>query len=127
MACPADSRVTTQVPDSRPAPLKSPLAGPGRYPDQSGPDQSGPARTGRIDKDGETVTSTQQTGGGQLDLGEATRQLEMAAHDARVAASCIGLGDLDGAHTHALLARTAADGAQNLLQAALASGVTVAQ
>lgn len=73
------------------------------------------------------MTSTQETGGGQIDLGEATRQLEMAAHDARVAVSCIGLGDLDGAHTHALLARTAADGAQNLLQAALASGVIVAQ
>ena len=64
--------------------------------------------------------------GGQIDLSEAVRQLEMAAHDARVAASCIGLGDLDRAHTHAILARTAADGAQNLLQAAVAAGVTVA-
>lgn len=73
------------------------------------------------------MTSTQETGGGQIDLGEATRQLEMAAHDARVAASCIGLGDLDGAHTHALLARAAADGAQNLLQVALASGATILQ
>jgi len=70
------------------------------------------------------TNSTHDTAGGQIDLSEAARQLEMAAHDARVAASCIGLGDLDGAHTHALLARTAADGAQNLLQAALASGVT---
>jgi hypothetical protein len=64
--------------------------------------------------------------GAQIDLSEAARQLEMAIHDARVAASCIGLGDLDTAHTHAILARTAADGAQNLLQAALAAGVTVA-
>jgi hypothetical protein len=64
--------------------------------------------------------------GGQIDVSEAARQLEMAAHDARVAASCIGLGDLDGAHTHAILARAAADGAQNLLEAALAAGVSIA-
>jgi len=61
----------------------------------------------------------------QIDLSEAARQLEMAAHDARVAASCIGLGDLEEAHTHALLARTAADGAQNLLRAAIDAGMTV--
>jgi hypothetical protein len=67
------------------------------------------------------VSGTQQTRG-QIDFGEAARQLEMAAHDARVAASCIGLGDLDGAHTHAILARAAADGALNLLEAALRSG-----
>jgi hypothetical protein len=67
------------------------------------------------------VSSTDQTGG-RIDFGEAARQLEMAAHDARVASSCIGLGDLDGAHTHAILARAAADGALNLLQAALTSG-----
>jgi hypothetical protein len=70
------------------------------------------------------VSSTQRTSG-QIDFGEAARQLEMAAHDARVALSCIGLGDLDGAHTHAILARAAADGAQNLLQAALTSGETI--
>jgi hypothetical protein len=70
------------------------------------------------------MSSTHEAGD-QIDLSEAARQLEMAAHDARVAASCIGLGDLDGAHTHALLARTAADGAQNLLKAALDAGVIV--
>jgi hypothetical protein len=70
------------------------------------------------------VSSTQQTGG-HIDFAEAARQLEMAAHDARVAASCIGLGDLDGAHTHAILSRAAADGALNLLQAALTSGETI--
>jgi len=86
----------------------------------------GAGQPGREGEDGETMSSTHETGG-QLDLGEAARQLEMAAHDARVAVSCIGLGDLDGAHTHALLARTAADGAQNLLQAALAAGVIVPQ
>jgi hypothetical protein len=71
------------------------------------------------------MSSTHETGG-QIDLSEAARQLEMAAHDARVAASCIGLGDLDEAHTHAILARVAADGAQNLLEAALAAGITIA-
>lgn len=71
------------------------------------------------------MTSIAETASGQIDFGEAARQLEMAAHDARVAASCIGLGDLDGAHTHAILARAAADGAQNLLQAALAAGATI--
>jgi len=70
------------------------------------------------------MSSTHESGS-QIDLSEAARQLEMAAHDARVAVSCIGLGDLDGAHTHALLARTAADGAQNLLQAAVKAGVIV--
>jgi hypothetical protein len=71
-------------------------------------------------------SSTHEASDGQLDLSEAVRQLEMAAHDARVAASCIGLGDVDTAHTHAILARTAADGAATLLQAALAAGITVA-
>ena len=37
----------------------------------------------------------------------------------------VGLGDLEEAHTHALLARTAADGAQNLLRAAIDDGITV--
>jgi hypothetical protein len=71
------------------------------------------------------VSGTHEIGGRQIDLGEAARQLESAAHDARVASSCIGLGDLDTAHTHAILARAAADSAQNVLQAALAAGVTV--
>jgi hypothetical protein len=70
------------------------------------------------------MSSTHEAGR-QIDLSEAARQLEMAAHDARVAVSCIGLGDLDGAHTHALLARTAADGAQNLLKVAIEAGVIV--
>ena len=70
------------------------------------------------------MSSTHEAGS-QIDLSEAARQLEMAAHDARVAATCISLGDLDEAHTHALLARTAADGAQNLLRAAIEAGVTL--
>ena len=72
------------------------------------------------------MSSNHEAESGHIDLSEAARQLEMAAHDARVAASCIALGDLDRAHTHAILARTAADGAQNVLQAAIAAGITVA-
>jgi hypothetical protein len=70
------------------------------------------------------MSSTHEAGD-QIDLSEAVRQLEMAAHDARVAASCLSLGDLEEAHTHALLARTAADGAQNLLRVAIDAGVIV--
>ena len=59
----------------------------------------------------------------QVDLGEAARQLQLAAHDARVAFDCMGLGELDRAHTHAITARAAADAAETLLRAALADGV----
>ena len=54
-----------------------------------------------------------------VDLAEAARQLQQASHDARVAFDCIGLGELDRAHTHTLTARTAADAAENLLRVAL--------
>ncbi|HEY6277848.1 MAG TPA: hypothetical protein VIX86_16130 [Streptosporangiaceae bacterium] len=54
-----------------------------------------------------------------MDLGEAARQLELAAHDARVAFDCVQLGELDRAHTHAITARAAADAAETLLRAAL--------
>jgi hypothetical protein len=59
------------------------------------------------------------TDGSRISLDEASRQLELAAHDARVAFDCIALGDLDRAHTHAITARAAADAAQNVLRAAL--------
>jgi hypothetical protein len=71
------------------------------------------------------MSNSHDTGAGQIDLEEATRQLEMAAHEARVAATCIGLGEIDDAHTHAILARAAAEGAQNLLQVAVAAGLLV--
>jgi hypothetical protein len=58
----------------------------------------------------------------QVDLSEAARQLQLAAHDARVAFDCMGLGELDRAHTHAITARAAADAAENLLRVALADG-----
>jgi hypothetical protein len=66
--------------------------------------------------------SMQDTGQRQVDLGEAAGQLQQAAHDARVAFDCMGLGELDRAHTHAITARAAADAAENLLRAALAGG-----
>jgi hypothetical protein len=63
--------------------------------------------------------SIQDAGPRQVDLGEAARQLQQAAHDARVAFDCMGLGELDRAHTHAITARAAVDAAENLLRAAL--------
>jgi hypothetical protein len=66
--------------------------------------------------------SMQDTGPRQVDLSEAARQLQQAEHDARVAFDCMGLGELDRAHTHAITARAAADAAENLLRAALAGG-----
>ena len=57
--------------------------------------------------------------GGSPMLAEATRELEAAIHDARVAFDCIGLGELDRAHTSAVTARTAIDAAVTAVQAAL--------
>ncbi len=53
-------------------------------------------------------------------LQEAMRELEAAIHDARVAFDCIGLGELDRAHTSAVTARIAIDAAVTAMQAALA-------
>ncbi len=55
-------------------------------------------------------------GTGRVDIGEASRQLEQATHDTRVAFDCIGLGELDRAHTHAITARAAVDAALTILQ-----------
>lgn len=52
-------------------------------------------------------------------LQEATRELEAAIHDARVAFDCIGLGEIDRAHTSAVTARIAIDAAVTAMQAAL--------
>jgi hypothetical protein len=57
-------------------------------------------------------------------LDEAARQLEQAAHDARVAYDSIGLGNLDRAHTYAVTARAAADSAENCLRAALGDALS---
>jgi hypothetical protein len=57
-----------------------------------------------------------------VDVAEATRQLELAAHDIAVAATCIGLGDLDEAHINVITARATADAAEEILRVILASG-----
>jgi hypothetical protein len=61
---------------------------------------------------------------GSVDLDEATRQLDLAAHDIAVAATCIGLGDLDEAHTNVITARAAADAAEEILRVALGSDLS---
>jgi hypothetical protein len=58
-----------------------------------------------------------------VDIAEASRQLELAAHDVAVAASCIALGDLDEAHTRVITARAAADAAEEILRVALGSAL----
>jgi hypothetical protein len=55
-----------------------------------------------------------------MNLQEANRQLQLAVHDAQVAFDCVELGEIDRAHTHALMARTAADAAETVLRYALA-------
>jgi hypothetical protein len=55
-----------------------------------------------------------------LVLQEASRELESAIHDARVAFDCIGLGEIERAHTSAVTARVAIDAAVTAVQAALA-------
>ena len=52
-------------------------------------------------------------------LEEAMRELEAAIHDARVAFDCIGLGEIDRAHTSAVTARVAIDAAVTAMQTAL--------
>lgn len=52
-------------------------------------------------------------------LQEAIRELDAAIHDARVAFDCIGLGEIDRAHTSAVTARTAIDAAVTAIQAVM--------
>jgi hypothetical protein len=54
-----------------------------------------------------------------ISLDEASRQLELAVHDAQVAYDCIALGNLNRAHTNAITARAAADAAETLLRSVL--------
>src|ERR1700680_1765823 len=60
-----------------------------------------------------------------ISLDEASRQLELAVHDAQVAYDCIALGNLDRAHTNALTARAAVDAAETMLRAALSGAARV--
>jgi hypothetical protein len=59
----------------------------------------------------------------RVDIAEASRQLQLAAHDIAVAATCIGLGDLEEAHINVITARAGADAAEEILRVALASGL----
>ncbi len=68
-----------------------------------------------------------EVGMGSIDLDEAARQLEQAAHDAQVAYDCISLGDLDWAHTNAITARAEADAAENVLRAVLGATDNIAE
>jgi hypothetical protein len=61
----------------------------------------------------------------QVDLAEAARQLQQAAHDARVAFDCIALDELDRAHTHAITARASVDAAENALRVALGDDLSI--
>jgi hypothetical protein len=59
----------------------------------------------------------------RVDVEEASRQLQLAAHDIAVAATCIGLGDLEEAHINVITARAATDAAEEILRVALGSGL----
>jgi hypothetical protein len=63
--------------------------------------------------------SGQRADGRKVDVDEARRQLDLAAHDVAVAVSCLALGDLDEAHTNVITARAAADAAEGILRVAL--------
>jgi len=71
--------------------------------------------------------SISEVGDGSIDLDEAARQLEQAAHDAQVAYDSIRLGDLDWAHTNAVIARAEADAAENVLRTVLGATENVAE
>jgi hypothetical protein len=70
------------------------------------------------------MTSVPDVNVNGIDMSEAARQLELAVHDAQVAYDCVGLGNLERAHEHAITARIAADSAEHLLRAALEAGVS---
>jgi hypothetical protein len=54
-----------------------------------------------------------------MDLDEAARQLQQAMHDAQVAFDCVGIGELERAHTHVIIARAAVDSAELVLSKAI--------
>jgi hypothetical protein len=73
--------------------------------------------TGTGDRDGDSIDVDRESR--SVDLSEAARQLQQAAHDVRVAFDCIALEELDRAHTHTITARAAVDAAENALRIAL--------
>lgn len=71
--------------------------------------------------------SIAETRHSSVDLDEAARQLEQTAHDAQVAYDSISLGNLNWAHTNAIIARAEADAAENVLRDALSAGKDIAE
>jgi hypothetical protein len=103
---------------------KSPAAA-GSYPDQIALGHGKPGRFARTMTVSivSIISNSHESGAGQIDIEEAARQLENGR------ARSAGRRDLHRAwrhtraHAHAIVARAAADGAQNLLEVALAIGV----
>ncbi|MEO5874062.1 MAG: hypothetical protein ABIS86_11990 [Streptosporangiaceae bacterium] len=54
-----------------------------------------------------------------MNLEEATRQLQQAMHDAQVAFDCVGIGEIERAHTHVITARASLDSSELMLRQAL--------
>lgn len=73
-----------------------------------------PERSGSPAQDG--LEGDNGTAARPLGVGDAVRLLEVAGHDIAVASTCIGLGDLDEAHTNVLTARVAADAVEEILR-----------
>jgi len=62
------------------------------------------------------VESGRSIAGRPVGVADAARLLEIAGHDIAVASTCIGLGDIDEAHTNILTARVAADAVEEILR-----------
>src|SRR5215469_15054510 len=79
------------------------------------------------DREGSAMTAAPDDKPRAVDLEEAARQLQQAAHDVRVAFDCIALDELDRAHTHAITARAAVDAAEYALRVALGGEWSIAE
>jgi hypothetical protein len=73
------------------------------------PEDSGSAAQGGFES--ENGTAARPVG-----VADASRLLEVAWHDIAVASTCIGLGDLDEAHTNVLTARVAVNAVEEILR-----------
>jgi hypothetical protein len=76
---------------------------------------------------GSPAQGGRETGNGTperpIGVDDAARLLEVAGHDIAVASACIGLGDLDEAHTSVLTARVAVDAVEEILRMLLEGGM----
>lgn len=73
------------------------------------PKQSGSPEEGGLEGDNKTAAPP-------IGVVDAERLLELAGHDVAVALTCIGLGDIDEAHTNVLTARVAVDAVEEILR-----------